>query len=140
METTKANAQYNDYEGTVAADIRDEYGNNLGQWAKSHGVDTDRYFILGIRCYVGEAHAGQSERPVLVSVLGIDHNIAGSHYQAICDYIKSVDYRPKLTKFILNVSIEDYLNAFKRFDVSLLKRGLESMTEYEEEESIEVGN
>ena len=51
----KADVQYNDFVGTVAADISDYLGTKYGDWLESFGkyfnIDEDRFKVIGISIY-----------------------------------------------------------------------------------------
>lgn len=50
----KASTQYNDFEGTAAADISDH--SNLTDFLNSRGADTERYDPIGASFYHGYAN------------------------------------------------------------------------------------
>jgi hypothetical protein len=54
----KANVQYNDFKGTVAADISDFLGgNSLDEVANHFKLDNDRFRLIGLSIYgTGEFH------------------------------------------------------------------------------------
>ncbi|MBQ4083192.1 MAG: hypothetical protein IJC77_02870 [Bacteroidaceae bacterium] len=93
----KASVQYNDYRGTVAADISD-YA-LLSDYLEDKGVDVDRYEPIGVHFY-----SGYSEY-VSVSFICIDHQ---------SDERKAVTL--KLEK---NLSVVEFLDLFKRLEIIL---------------------
>lgn len=93
----KASVQYNDYRGTVAADISD-YA-LLSDYLKDRGVDVDRYEPIGVRFY-----SGYSEY-VSVSFICIDH--------------QSDERKAVTLKFEKQLSISEFLDLFKRMEIIL---------------------
>lgn len=93
----KASVQYNDYRGTVAADISD-YA-LLSDYLKDRGVDVDRYEPIGVRFY-----SGYSEY-VSVNFICIDH--------------QSDERKAVTLKFEKNLSALEFLDLFKRLEIIL---------------------
>ncbi len=50
----KASTQYNDLVGTAAIDFHGGVDGSFHDYARQLGIDTDRYFPIGLRFYVGE--------------------------------------------------------------------------------------
>lgn len=93
----KASVQYNDYRGTVAADISD-YA-LLSDYLKDRGVDVERYEPIGVRFY-----SGYSEY-VSVNFICIDHH--------------SVERKAVTLKFEKEFSVSEFLDLFKRLEIIL---------------------
>lgn len=53
----KAKVQYNDFLGTSAADFSDDL--HLEDYLKSKGVDTDKYYPIGVEFYSGYSSSFQ---------------------------------------------------------------------------------
>lgn len=64
-----ASVNYDDYEGTAAADRHDQ--KSLKELAKKYGVDTERYFVFGVNFHIGETHDDELAH-TFVSILAID--------------------------------------------------------------------
>ena len=68
----KAKVQYNDFTGTVAADISDSYKNSVQEFLSKRfeGYDSKRYFCEGCRIYV----SGQvMEPPISIDFVCYDY-------------------------------------------------------------------
>lgn len=93
----KASVQYNDYRGTVAADMSDY--TFLSDYLKGRGVDVERYEPIGVRFY-----SGYSEF-VSVDFICIDHQS---------------DERKAVTLKLENqLSVSEFLDLFKRMEIIL---------------------
>ena len=93
----KASVQYNDYRGTVAADMSDY--TFLSDYLKGRGVDVERYEPIGVRFY-----SGYSEF-VSVDFICIDHQL---------------EERKAVTlKFEKGLSFTEFLDLFKRLEIIL---------------------
>lgn len=94
----KANVQYNDYIGTVAADMTDFDCNNMLSYLKQKGISTDRYDFIGISFYASEDSKSIS-------------------FDFICR--DKVDDMVKNIVFEKEQSVDEFLKFFKRFNVVL---------------------
>lgn len=95
----KAQVQYNDFKGTVAADISDH--TNLIEYLKDRGVDTEKYTPVGIDFYSSD--------------YGLDKNAV--YFSIICEDINT----GKLVKIKdeEDQTFQDFIRLFKRFHVLL---------------------
>lgn len=94
----KADVQYNDYIGTVAADMTDFDCNNMVSYLKEKGISTDRYDFIGISFYA----SGDSR---------------GASFDFICK--DKEDGTVKNIAFEKEQSVDEFLKFFKRFNVVL---------------------
>lgn len=78
----KAAVQYGDYKGTVAADDSDHQ--SIRQLAEKHGVDTGKYFVIGIDIYIGEIRKDRLPEP-FIQILAVDKDVVKA---ASIDYIR----------------------------------------------------
>jgi hypothetical protein len=117
-DTLQASVQYGDYTGTASADRGDNF--ELHQLAQKHGIDTERYFVIGLHLNVGE-NRGNELGNTHVSILAVDTQVAKAasldHIQAYAKQNKKLPY----LSFDINASVEDVLRSFKRFEVVLSK-------------------
>ena len=93
----KASVQYNDFRGTVAADMSDY--TFLSDYLKERGVDVERYEPIGVRFY-----SGYSEF-VSVNFICIDH--------------QSDERKAVTLKFEKQLSATEFLDLFKRLEIIL---------------------
>lgn len=121
MSELVASVQYNDFKGTSAADERDLSG--LHAFAEKHGINCREYFLYGVTFYIGENHGRGLPEPS-VSFLVFDKVVAGNTFEEVKAYIRSHSHAVPLKRFRIKVSLEQFFDAFKRFDVCLLKAGL----------------
>jgi hypothetical protein len=117
----KASAQYNDWVGSVAADVAD--ARSIYSLLIDRALKDESEHPVAISFYVGEAH----EPYVSVFLLK----------SASADHAKeqlSSGSTPKLRKVDLKLSLNEFFTYFKRFDVVLTQRGLDLVDrEYDEE-------
>lgn len=94
----KANAQYNDFVGTSAADISDH--SNLKDFLKSRNVDLERYNPIGASFYHG-------------------YSDFFTAYIVCVDNDRSTDDKPYIINmhFEVDFTPEEFFNLFKRFHV-----------------------
>ena len=128
-ETLKASVQYNDFQGTVAADHHDI--RDLNDLGKKSGLDTDRYFVIGAHVHIGEVRDREVAHARL-NLITIDkqQTKAGS-----IDFIRGyAEAHGKLPyqRFSIDVSLSELLDYFKRFDLVLFNRQLKSVAKFEE--------
>ena len=80
--------QYNDYRGYIAIDDHGD-GRGVVSMCKEHGVDTDRYFIYGVRFYDSEP-VGKTGCFGL-KVFLIDKTIYGQSFDEISCYGERIE-------------------------------------------------
>lgn len=101
----KASVQYDDFVGTAAADISDFI--TLHEVLKNWGVDTERYYPVGISFFSG------TNNFVTFSILCEDR-VENSGKIVKISYDKEPGY-----------SIKDIMELFKRFEVIITTEGLQ---------------
>ena len=116
----KAKTQYDDYIGTVAADISDHTDLNLFLSEKCVGVKN--YEPIGIRFF--------------------SSNIGGYSFSVICkDKVKSDDNKDYIVQldFKNKINLMNFISLFKRFEILLVENTLKS-EKYEVVERILIKN
>lgn len=93
----QASVQYNDYRGTVAADMSDYAF--LSDYLRNRGVDVERYEPIGVRFYSGYSQF------VSVNFICIDH--------------QSDDRKVVTLEFEKKLSVPEFLDLFKRLEIIL---------------------
>lgn len=124
-DTLVASVTYGDYWGTAAADRRDDMG--VHKLAERNGIDTDRYFIMGLQLSRGEVREPDDDPYVGVSILAVDtHAVKAGSFDFIQQYIDEHKRLPYV-QFDVKATLKEALNCFKRFEVVLHKkfRGVE---------------
>ena len=106
----KASTQYNDYMGTAAADFADFQ--TLEAYLKDKGLDTDRYKPIGVELYCGYS------------------NFVNPRF--ICKDILSEEKKALTFGFENKISITEFLDLFKRFNVVLTWAKGEDYSDWEE--------
>jgi len=117
METFRAAVQYNDIEGSAAADHADMGG--AAKWLKDNGDINDDESVIGISMWAGENH-GTHKDPVRVSFLVSE--LKG--YSSIPEMIKASGDPIQVKVVRKDMNIADYFSLFKRFEVTLSNSGL----------------
>lgn len=125
----KASVNYNDFEGTAAADHHDR--RSLSDLAEKYGVDTERYLVFGLDMSMGEIRDDDVIGDPIVSILAADKQTvhAGSY-----DYLgrfaeQNGGVLPYVT-FIIRPKLEEVLLCFKRLNVVLTPCLLSEVREY----------
>ena len=117
VQTISAGTQYGDLKGTASADYA--LPAFLSDFAEKHAVDTEKYEAIGIELYTGDP-ATRGERFVRATILALERaTLDGSGHDAIQRHLDGT-VEPKITKISFSVSIEEFLDAFKMFDVSMM--------------------
>lgn len=115
----KAGVQYNDYVGTAAAD--EEFGMNLKDLLTERKVDLDKYKPIGISFYSG------SRNFFSVSIQCIDKENSNEKHP----YIVSLSFEKNLT-------MQEFFDLFKRFNVVLVSRNNLGYEDHEIDEEIHI--
>jgi hypothetical protein len=112
----QASVQYGDYTGTASADHGEQ--SDLRQLAQKHGIDTDRYFVMGVHLNVGENTRGELGS-THVSILAVDtHVVKAASLDYIQAYAKQNKKLPYLS-FDIDATLEEVILSFKRFEIVL---------------------
>jgi len=122
----EASVHYGDYRGTAAADGHDQMG--LMKLAGKYGVDTDKYFVIGVNIYIGETHGNKLGRARVV-VLAVDSSLTGDSIDSVQEYVDEHEGSLQYEQFSIDAKLEEALLAFKRFDVVLVNRVLKRIKE-----------
>ena len=120
MPQIKASAQYDDWNGTSAADDADHL--SLTSKLRADGLVSDDDFVVAVELYIGETHGGRVGSPsiaVLVVPLGVG--------QTVDQYISGAR-RPELRRISLEgMSLVEFLGLFKRFAVTLTRGNVDGL-------------
>jgi len=108
MEIFKASVQYNDSQGSCAADRADN--SDASDWLAKNGLINNAEFVVGISMFAGENH-GEHRDPVSVTFLLADDEGLTALGQGSEQY--------KVRKVFVDMNIHDFLALFKRFEVTL---------------------
>lgn len=126
METIKASVQYGDWEGTAAADESD--GVKMRQLLEKSGALKAEEFVVAIELFVGESHRGKVAQPYINALL---YNKAD--FDTVAAAIMATTGPVHLRKVRVDISLDEFLGLFKRFAVTLSRRGLDLIErEYKE--------
>lgn len=107
MSLPTASTQYDDMTGTCAMDWHT--GSELHQFAKSKGVDTDRYFPIGLM-FTGVP-------PISFTVYAVDTNVTGYGHKDIGEYAKKVGGNLPIVEFEFSATWNDVAKYMKRLEV-----------------------
>ena len=117
METERliASVQYGDWKGSAAADDADLDG-RIHKWLVKERKITDEETCVGIELYVGGS--GFLRVSAIILAMPTHRGSLKSHLQNMPDPIPA-------KKVELEVTVEQFLKLFKRFNVVLTSRGLD---------------
>lgn len=99
----KASVQYNDFQGSSAADISDH--TTLNKFIETRGVNTERYKSIGAKFYAGYSDF------FTASIICEDTELSTEEKK----YIVSIGFENELTK-------DEFFELFKRFNVVISQR------------------
>lgn len=111
----KASVQYDDWTGTVAADDSDD--DDVCTLLRQMGMLDDTETLVAVKFY-----ASPDSQQNFISVKAIVANASG--LDEVAKQLQS-DVPLSLTERDLDVSIQEYFNLFKRFEVVLTRHGLD---------------
>lgn len=113
----EASTQYGDFRGTVAADT---HGGGTSELAEVIGLDTDRFWIVGIDIGLSNVlHGG-------LTVLAVDRHSSGiSDHRALVDYVEAHGSIPVTSFLVHDIPLAEILRVgLKRLDVQLVSRSV----------------
>lgn len=99
----KASVQYNDFQGSAAADISDH--TTLKKFIENRGVNIEKYKAIGAKFYAGYSDF------FTASIICEDTELSTEEKK----YIVSIDFENELTK-------DEFFELFKRFNVIITER------------------
>ena len=118
-----AGVQYNDLIGTAAADEADEGG--LGVLARTKGIDTGKYFPIGVSFYSG------GEEYESVSIFAVEKTVAGT-FDEVAQYANTHGGRVPCARFDAEATIAELFQQFKRLQVVLTRKFPNVLFEFDE--------
>lgn len=117
MKTFKASVQYNDLQGSAAADRADLI--DAAKWLEQEGHINNDEFVIGISTWVGENH-GSHRDPVSVTFL-----VSGLNgYENIPEMLQASGEPMQVKEVNVDMNISDFLSLFKRLEITLSNSGL----------------
>lgn len=118
MEIFKAKTQYNDLQGSVAADNADH--NDAIAWLVKNGhIHDSAYFVCGIKMCAGENH-GKHQDPVNVTFLLLPSNNRGNFLEKI----EANDIASSVKEIQVQMNILDFFSLFKRLEIAISTKGI----------------
>ena len=105
--TLNANVQYDDLKGTVAIDNNDM--NGLFEFAKKYGIDTKKYYLIGLN-YTKE----QSYEYISIYATSKAHNY--DDVEQLLSSLENDDFLEVVEFKINNITLDDYLPFVKRLN------------------------
>jgi hypothetical protein len=114
-----ASVQYGDYNGTVAADDHDRRG--LKHLAEKYGIDTARFFIIGVSVHLGE-HRDETTKVAepFVELIAIDSQLVQAYGAgAVQSYVDDHNGLLPCVRIRIHASLDEVLLSLKRFEMVL---------------------
>lgn len=128
--TLKASVQYHDYLGTVEADHHDQ--RSLNDLAEKHGLDTKRYFVIGVQVRSSEVRNNEvAHASIQLLTVDMTETKAGS-IDFIREHAVNQGNQLNYQSFPIDISFSEMLDYFKRFELVLYNRQLETVETFEE--------
>jgi hypothetical protein len=118
METFTAGVQYDDWVGTAAAD--NAHPEDLAKFLEAKELlDRKTEFLVATSIWIGENNNGVVRPPY------IDAFIAPrSDFESVAEHLKSEPDPLDLKRVHVELTLEEFIGLFKRFNVVLTKKGL----------------
>lgn len=130
-DSLRASVNYGDYAGTTAGDHHDH--KDIFALAKKHGVDTDKYFVIGVEFHIGETHDDNLAH-TFVSILAVDKvEVQAGGIDFVKQYAEKHGNLPYY-RFDIDASLEEVLVSFKRLDFVLVNSVLKDVKVFERRE------
>lgn len=118
MTTFKASVQYGDWEGTSAADDADQA--DLLKHLKDNKLINANEHLIATSLWVGENHGGKLG---LVSARAYLYTLQNPNFATVKAALDATVGPIPVRIVNLEMSLEQYIGLFKRFDVMLTRRG-----------------
>ncbi|MBJ7314313.1 hypothetical protein ACFOLJ_14435 [Rugamonas sp. CCM 8940] len=118
MTSFKASVQYQDNNGTAAADHADK--NDLTDYLKAKKLMSDDEFVVASSLWVGENHGGK-----LGSVTVKAYLFDKPSYATVKDALDAIAGPIPVRAVKIEVTIEEFIGFFKRFEVVLTRKGFD---------------
>lgn len=118
MSSFKASVQYNDWEGTAAADDADVV--SLTRYLATNGLINENEYLLSSSIFIGENHGGR-----IGGVYIVAHLFTPPPNTTVDAALYAITGPIPVRELELELTIEQYLGFFKRFKVVHTKRHLE---------------
>jgi hypothetical protein len=118
MGTFRAGVQYGDWKGTSAAD---EYGQGVGL---EEYLEAKKLLKPGERCIAFSFSVGENRRGEKMTVYGSAYLVEGVNVQDIQSRFDAEQDAIPVREVSFNLTHDDFVTLFKRFDVMLTLRGL----------------
>lgn len=118
IDTFKASAQYNDWEGTVAAD--DDSHKGIRDLLRDRGMVNENELVIGIDFWCGENHGGVVQEPVVHALIVQAKNFDQLKGRLDADSEPLPIRRVELEK----VSLNQFLGLFKRISINIVQNKL----------------
>ncbi|MBL8078139.1 MAG: hypothetical protein JNM55_09285 [Anaerolineales bacterium] len=126
-KTLEAEVQYGDYDGSIAGDRHDR--ETLESVAAKYGIDTKRYFVFGADVFIGENDHKLARANV--TILAIDKSIVGvDNIDGIQKYIDNNSGILPYSEFDAEMSVDEFIFLFKRFNFVIKNRYIRRVNEY----------
>src|SRR5258706_4619532 len=108
MSRLKASVQYDDWEGTAAADESD--GVKMRDLLEKAGAIKPGEFLVAIEAFVGETHKGRLEKPHIDALL-----FNGKDFDTVAAGLSGTPDPLSLRKGRVDLSLEQFMGLFKLF-------------------------
>jgi hypothetical protein len=119
IDTFKASAQYNDWEGTVAAD--DDSNKAIRELLNERSLIEESELVIGIDFWCGENHGGHVQEPYIHALVVQAKNFDQLKVQ-IDVSVEPLDIRRVELE---GVSVNDFIGLFKRLSINFVQNGLD---------------
>lgn len=118
MSTFKAGTQYGDWKGTAAADC---YGGGI---EVEDYLEKKKLLKPGERCVAMSFSVAENQRGRKMTVYGTAYLVHGVSVQDIQSEFDAEPDAIPVREVTFNLTHDDFVSVFKRFDVTLTLRGL----------------
>jgi hypothetical protein len=122
MDTFKAGTQYGDWEGTAAADNADR--NTIELFLEKKGLATPEEFLLGLSLYAHE-HSDSISVHAFFFVGENDEEVkSAKSVEEVKSALDKLDDPIPVREVQIDLTVKEFLEVFKRFNVFLTWHGL----------------
>ena len=106
--------QYGDYGGYVQIDGHS--GSDLFKLCEDHGIDMDKYFLIGFGCGETTINGIGQRDSVYCRALVLETSKYGNNFDEIQKFLAINDGKAKAKQFHFSVKSKDFTKYIKRFD------------------------
>ena len=130
MEPLRASSQYGDLKGTATADYRQ--GMFLKDLGMKHGFDAETWTPVALSVLRFESGKAKA------SIIAVSRADYPEDHDTLVSKMEELDWKPRMTQFKFDVTLDEAFEIFKTFHVVLVRRGFDRLVYYEADDTVDL--